>query len=153
MEISPSDRIDEMSAPRMGIAGREAFEIDGRDYLVSISAARYDAKLNVVPMRVTFRAQFGTRSVCLVRGITNQSFYESSREEMKKRISITPKVVCEMIRAAHRAGWDPEGSRTNFEWIVDREVVRTVSESWPKRVIWDTRFELRISVGRGRWRW
>ncbi len=84
--------------------------------------------MNVVLMRVTFRAQFGTRSVCLVRGITNQSAYESSREEMKKRISITPRVVCEMIRQAHRAGWDPVGSRKNFECAVDREVVRGICE-------------------------
>jgi len=106
---------------------RKPFKVDGRDYLVPISDAGFDGQLRVC-MRVTFRAQFGTRSVCLVRGITNQSSYESSPQEMKKRISITPKVVCEMIREAHRAGWDPVGSRTNFEWVVDREVVREICQ-------------------------
>ena len=94
---------------------------------MSISDTGFDQKFNV-RMRVTFRAQFGTRSVCLMRGLTNQSHYEN-REELEKRISITPKVVCELIRQAHREGWDPEGSRTNFEWFVDREVVRGICES------------------------
>src|SRR5437868_13297718 len=103
-----------------------SYVIDGRDYAVSISDTAPDREGNV-RMRVSFRAQFGSRSVCLVRGLTNRSFWQDYPEIEKMRaaaISITPKIVCGMIRLARQAGWDPDASRSNFELSLDQEAVR-----------------------------
>src|SRR5579872_3624195 len=92
------------------------YVIDGRDYAVSISDTGIDREGNI-PLRVSFRAQFGSRSVCLVRGLTNRSFWHDYPEIEKMRaaaISITPKIVCDLIRLAHRKGWEPEKSKSNF---------------------------------------
>ena len=110
---------------------RQPYTVDGRDYKVSISDAGFDQEKNV-RLDISFRAQFGTRSACQVRGVTNRSFWQDFPEIEQIRaaaISITPKVVCELIRLAHRKGWDREASRSNFELLADREMVRAFSES------------------------
>jgi hypothetical protein len=41
-------------------------------------------------------------------------------------ISITPKIICELIRHAHQAGWDPDLSKSNFELSGDRDSIRAL---------------------------
>ena len=99
------------------------YTVDGRDYSVSISTAGFDQDKNV-RLRISFRAQFGTRSFCLVRGLTNRSFWQDYPDIEAMRaaaISITPGIVCGLIRLAHNEGWNPDASKSNFELAVDRE--------------------------------
>ncbi|WP_254512924.1 hypothetical protein [Anatilimnocola floriformis] len=105
------------------------YAIDGRDYSVSISATAIDFDGNV-PLCVSFRAEFGNRSVCQVRGLTNRSFWHDYPENTP-RISLTPKIVCQLIRYAHVQGWDPVGSKSNMELSADQELLHTLEDSTP----------------------
>ena len=110
-----------------------SYVVDGQDYAVSISDAGRDAEGNVL-LRISFRAQFGSRSVCLVRGLTNRSFWHDYPEIEKMRsaaISITPAIICELIRLAHREGWNPNVSKSNFEFAANREVVQALANVIP----------------------
>ena len=119
-----------MRAPRRHGKSRanRLFKVDGREYTVSVSDGVLDNKANV-RLHISLRAQFGTQSVCQVRGLTNRSLWHDYPRDIEKwraeAISVTPRVVCELIRLAHQKGWDPEGSRSNFELFVDREMVRS----------------------------
>jgi hypothetical protein len=100
---------------------------------VSISDAAIDQEGNV-PLQISIRAQFGSRSVCLVRGLTNRSVWHDYPETEKMRaaaISITPKVVCGLIRLAQRDGWDPGASNSNFELSADLDVIRALGADEP----------------------
>ena len=114
-----------MSVPRRHGRSKanRPFVVDGREYLVSISDGGFDAEDRVI-VRITFRARAGG-GVCLVRGITNRSFWMDYPFDVQKWrakvISITPRVLCELIRLVHRKGWEPQKSRANFELVVDRE--------------------------------
>jgi hypothetical protein len=104
------------------------YTIDGKPYSVSISAGKIDREGDV-HLRVTFRALYGTRSVCLVRGVTNRSYWHDypDVESMRERsISLTPRVVCELVRLAHRAGWAPATVRSNFRVDVTRDDIRAI---------------------------
>ena len=82
-------------------------------------------------MHVAFRAQFGSRSVCLVRGLTNRSFWHDypNVEQMREQaISITPLVISALIRLAHQSGWNPAASKSNFELQADRELIRKIAD-------------------------
>jgi hypothetical protein len=82
-------------------------------------------------LRVTVKAQYGVRAVCLVRGLSRRSFWHDFPDVEQARneaISITPKVVCGLIRLALERGWEPEVSRSNFNLAVDRDVVRALAE-------------------------
>ena len=107
------------------------YVVADREYAVSISVGKIDKEDNV-HMRISFRAHFGNRSVCLVRGVTNRSFWHDypEVEQMRKdSISVTPKVVCALIAQAHSAGWNPETSKTNFELVVSKESIRELAAS------------------------
>jgi hypothetical protein len=109
------------------------FTVDGRAYLVSVSPGDLDEEKNV-RLRVTFRADFGTRSACLVRGLKSRSYWQDYGEFEKflaARISITPQIVCGLIRLAHQAGWDPVASKSNFEYQADRDIIRSLAPSTP----------------------
>jgi hypothetical protein len=120
--------------PRHGKSRRNRpYTVDGRDYTASISTAGVDNEKNI-QLRVSFHAQFGNRSVCLVRALTNRSFWHDYPEIEKMRsaaISITPKIICGLIRLAHREGWDPEVSKSSFELSANRDVVRALAELLP----------------------
>jgi hypothetical protein len=110
------------------------YTVDGRDYVVSISDAAIDPEGNI-PLRISLRAEFGSRSVCLVRGLTNRSFWHDYPHIDKMEaaaVSVTPKIVCELIRLAHRQGWDPNASKSNFELSADRDLVRALGADPPQ---------------------
>ena len=107
------------------------YTVDSRDYTATISPAGFDAEENV-RMRVSIRAEFGHRSVCVVRGITNRSYwhdYPDVESMQAAAISITPQVVCGIIRLAREKGWDPDTSKSNFALVIDREAVRLLANS------------------------
>jgi hypothetical protein len=81
-----------------------------------------------VSLRVTFRAEFGTRSFCLVRGLTNNYYYNyySFYPDPMPMISVTPKIICKLVELAHQRGWDPESSKSNFDLPVDWETIRAL---------------------------
>jgi hypothetical protein len=102
--------------------------IDSREYAVSVSGGEVD-ETQEVHLRVSFRALFGSRSVCLVRGLTNRSFWHDYPNLDKMRsesISLSPKVVCVLIRRAHSEGWSPETSKSNFEMLATKETIRAI---------------------------
>ena len=66
-----------------------SYSVDGKDYAVSISDAALQPGGDVL-LRVSFRAKFGSRSVCLVRGLTNRCFWHDYPETEKMRPSRFP---------------------------------------------------------------
>jgi hypothetical protein len=107
--------------------------VDGQSFLLSIADGKIDQEGNV-PIQITCRAEFGARSVCLIRGLTNRSFWHDypEIEEMRANaISITPKVACDLIRHARQLGWDPEACKSNFEMAADHELLKMLHSSNP----------------------
>jgi len=112
-----------MTMPRA--KGRK-HRIDGRQYFVSVSGGEIDAENNV-HLRIAIQADFGHRSYCIVRGVTNRSFWHDypNVELMRENsISVTPRVVSNLIALAHSEGWNPEVSKSNFELFATRETIR-----------------------------
>jgi hypothetical protein len=79
--------------------------------------ATYD---DVVNLRVTIRADFGTRSFVTITGLHNFDYYDHygywSKEgfsETTDLIEITPRMLVALIRYAHDNGWEPETIRSN----------------------------------------
>ena len=108
---------------------RRNYTIDGKPYAVYVSPGDVDHE-DSIRLRVTFRALFGTRSVCLVRGLTNRSYWRDypDIEQMRERsISLTPKIVCGLVRLAIRAGWSPEDAKSNFEFEATKDDVRALA--------------------------
>ena len=104
------------------------FQIDGREYAVAISPGGFDEGGNV-RLRISIRAHFGNRSFCLVRGVTNRSFWHDypDIEEMRKAsISIGPRQACGFVALAHSMGWKPEASKSNFELQATKEIIRAI---------------------------
>lgn len=107
------------------------FQVDGREYAVTIAAAGRDSEENV-QMRVTIRAQFASRSVCVLRGLTKRAYwvdYPNFDVQGAGAISITPQAICVLIRHARQQGWNPEASKSNFELTIDNEVFRALMSS------------------------
>src|SRR5437016_1468323 len=112
-----------MSRPK-----RRIFTVGYREYLVSISGGAIDQDGNV-PLRVSIGARIGKRSFCLIRGLTNRSFwndYPNIEAWQQSSVSITPSVACGLIALAHSQGWDPEGSKANFELQITNEAIRSI---------------------------
>jgi len=104
---------------------------DGKPYAVSISEGEIDAEGNV-HLDITFRALFGNRSVCLVRGVTNRSYWQDypAIDEMRARaVSVTPKVAYYLVRIAHARGWNPETCKSNFEMNASKADIRYQNDS------------------------
>ena len=97
-------------------------------YLYAVSARGMDENENVI-MCVTIRADYGSRSVCIFRGILNRSYwhdYPEIEKTMQGTISITPAIVSKLIDYAHANGWDPVTSRSNIELVVDNDLVKSL---------------------------
>jgi hypothetical protein len=86
---------------------RKPFVVNGQEYQVSVTAT-YE---QVVEMRVTLRAEFGTRSFCTIRGLKNVAYYHNygywndpehcaSRDE----ISVTPRMISALVMFARENG-------------------------------------------------
>ncbi|MDB5335928.1 MAG: hypothetical protein JWN70_1547 [Planctomycetaceae bacterium] len=116
---------DDMTMPK---AKARNYQIEGQEYAVSISGGKINADGDV-PLRISIRAHYGHRSFCLVRGVTNRSFWHDypNIEEMRKNaISLAPRQACDLIALAHRLGWNPVVSRSNFEFVATKETIQAV---------------------------
>jgi len=100
--------------------------VDGQSYEVSVSAGSIDEEQNV-PLRISIRAQFGSQGFCVVRGVTNRSFWHDypNIEEMRAAsISVGPRQLCGLIALARSQGWDPSTSKSTFELNATRDTIR-----------------------------
>lgn len=107
------------------------YTIDGKPYAISISGGEIDRDQNV-HLHVTFRALFGYRSCCLLRGLVNRSYWHDypNIEQMRAQsISLTPRIVCELVRLAHSKGWKPETDKANLELDATDDDFRTLIAS------------------------
>jgi len=101
------------------------YEVDGRSYSVAIAVSGID-EADDVHLRVTIQAEYGTRSFCTVQGLVNRSYWHDYPhiEEMRKRtISITPSLVCHIIRHARDNEWNPESETTNRRIQLDNRLL------------------------------
>ncbi|QDU46031.1 hypothetical protein Mal52_45280 [Symmachiella dynata] len=104
------------------------YEVDGNSYTVAVTVKDIDSD-NGVHLRITIRAEFGNRSFCSVTGLVNRSFWHDypAIEEMRKRsISITPSVVCKIIRHVRKGMWQPDQESANRNYEIDNEVLASL---------------------------
>jgi hypothetical protein len=101
---------------RKRILKRKPFLVDGHRYEVSVTAT-YEAH---VKLRVTIRADFGSRSFCTIKGLHNVDYYynygywdDETFSEVSETISVTPHLITSLIRYARSKGWSPETSKSN----------------------------------------
>jgi hypothetical protein len=101
---------------RKRVLQRKVFVVDGHRYEVSVTAL-YATHLK---LRVTIRADFGTRSYCTITGLHNVEYYynygywdDATFSEASDTISITPRLIASLIRWARNNGWSPEASKSN----------------------------------------
>lgn len=93
--------------------------VDGFPYLYWIREMPYD-KLDAVPLRIVFRADFGHRSFCTITGLTNREYWHDFPIwNPDVTIAVTPRVVCNLIRYARTQGWDPVGTSANYSLATD----------------------------------
>lgn len=111
-----------MPSPR----DRRHLVVNGDRYIVTIRAVPQSLNLPH-SLCVTIRADYGHRSVCLIRGLTNLEYwYHSPDFEHAQTISVTPKVITKMIGMALKDGWTPRTSRTNFELTLDNASLKSL---------------------------
>lgn len=104
------------------------YEVDGRPYCVAISVSEID-EADAVHLRVTIQAGYGTHSFCTVKGLLNRSYWHDypDIEEMRQRaISITPAVVCHIIRHALNTEWKPKTEKANRTILLDNQFLATL---------------------------
>ncbi len=103
--------------------------VDGEPYLYWIRELRYDSN-GAVPLRVVVRADFGTRSFCTINGLSNREYWHDYPDwNPAACISLTPGVVCQLIRYTRTQGWEPTESRTNVVFSLDNSAIDPMHSS------------------------
>lgn len=88
------------------------FVVDGQRYLASLTA-NYE---EFVRLRVTVRADFGTRSFCTFNGLHNFDYYFNyGHWNETDTITVTPRLIAVLIRYGRHNGWNPEASKSNCQ--------------------------------------
>jgi len=101
----------------------KAYSVDGNSYTVSVGECGHDSG-GGVRMSVTLKAEYGTGSYCVVEGMVNREYWHDYPDfDPARTISITPRVVCEIIRYAHNAGWSPTDVKSNCRIHLDKEAL------------------------------
>ena len=95
---------------RKRVIRRKPLVVDGQPYEVSVTATYED----VVKLRVTIRAGYGTHSFVTINGLRNFDYYynygywtDENYSETADTIEITPRILTALIRFARNNGWSP----------------------------------------------
>ena len=90
--------------------------VDGQRYFASVTATYGDA----VNLRVTIRADFGTRSFVAITGLRNFDYFHHYGHWLNESysvgadtIEITPRMLAALIRYASSNGWKPASEKPN----------------------------------------
>lgn len=110
---------------------RKKLVVDGRHYEASVTCvSRHNEP---ICLRVTFRARFGHRSFCIIRGLKNYGFYwnydywsDPAFSEPRDLISVTPRLLTELIRHAHHQGWSPDDVKSNYDIELSNEEAKAL---------------------------
>ena len=115
-----------MAFPR---SKRGRFSVDGMPYIACVSSnGRTDD--GGVRLRVIIAAEYGFKSLCIVSGMVNRDYwYDFPNIDRNKTYSITPRVVCEIIRYALGNGWSPSGSKTQTRLNLDNDGLSAIIKS------------------------
>jgi hypothetical protein len=75
-----------------------------------------------VKLSVAIKAEYGTRSLCVVNGMVNRGYWMDYPDfDPAKAFSITPRVVCELIRHALCDGWSPMANKSQHQVHLENE--------------------------------
>jgi hypothetical protein len=95
--------------------------VDGLEYTACINECGYTVE-DAVKLSVAIRAEYGTKSLCIVEGMTNRDFWHDyPNYDPNAAIAITPRVVCEIIRYSLRNGWQPMQNKATLRVQLDNE--------------------------------
>ncbi|MEM9940488.1 MAG: hypothetical protein AAF939_02785 [Planctomycetota bacterium] len=83
-----------------------------------------------IQLGVAIKADYGLRSLCLIRGTVNRSYWMDYPDfDPNKSFSITPRVVCDLIRFAIANVWSPATSKSQMEFRVDNQKLSSIIQS------------------------
>ena len=75
-----------------------------------------------VKLRVIIQACYGYESLCVIWGMVNRDYWLDFPDfDIEKTFSITPRVICELVRHALENGWSPTESKTQVQIELDNE--------------------------------
>jgi hypothetical protein len=75
-----------------------------------------------VRIRVIIQAEYGLRPRCVVGGMVNREYWlDFPNNDMERTFTITPRVICEIIRYSLSNGWDPNTMKTQAAIELDND--------------------------------
>jgi hypothetical protein len=109
---------------------RRRLTVNDRPYTAWIICDRIDEAGNA-HIHVTLRAEYGTRSFCLIRGLTNFHYWSydwwSANAVCPEPVAVTPRVLSRLIPWAHDARWNPADSKSNCHLQLSPEECRQMT--------------------------
>ncbi|MEL7496475.1 MAG: hypothetical protein AAFN77_02615 [Planctomycetota bacterium] len=89
-----------------------------------------------VKLRVIIQADYGYESLCVIAGMVNRDYWmDFPNLDIENMFTITPRVICELIRHALHHGWSPTKSKTQELIKLDNdglfEIMRRVGIARP----------------------
>ena len=109
---------------------RKNYTVDGLKYTACINECGYTSD-GAMKLNVAILAEYGKKSLCIVEGMANREYWADYPDfDAHQTFAITPRVICEIIRYAHRSGWSPQTDKSNKRIKLDndglRELISTV---------------------------
>lgn len=75
-----------------------------------------------VRLRVIIEAEYGYKSLCVIAGMVNRDYWlDYPNIDTENTFSITPRIICELIRHALTNGWSPTVSKTQTTIKLDND--------------------------------
>ena len=103
---------------------RKNLVVDDLKYTSCVNEAGYTED-GAVKLNVAVRAEYGTKSLCIIEGMANREYWSDyPNYDPSRTFSITPRVICEIIRHALQNGWDPNERKSDIRIQLNNEGLR-----------------------------
>ena len=105
---------------------RKHFVVDDRAYWACVnengSTTDWGIKLSVA-----IKAEYGMNSLCLIKGMVNRAYWHDYPDfDKTKAFSITPRVICGLIRHALINGWNPIANKSQYNIQLDNRALLAI---------------------------
>ena len=95
--------------------------VDELPYIACVSENGYTND-GGIKLRVIVQAGYGHESLCVIAGMVNRDYWRDFPDyDPENTFSITPRVICELIRFALTNGWSPTESKTQTMVELDND--------------------------------
>ena len=116
-------RLKNMAFPK---SKRKHYVVDDQPYTACVNENGTTPDWGV-KLSVAIKAEYGSHSLCLIKGMVNREYWNDYPNfDHAKTFSITPRVICGLIRHALKNGWDPVGSKSQCNIQLDNKVLLAI---------------------------